>query len=144
MLDKLANKLRLELALTERRIIVADITSGGCAGSMSGVSVSFCSIVMRLDFLVIVSVPYDCIIGAPTLVEMRVCIDMHHQTVTIRNHGKTEVLNLVNEPETWDGSDDEPPTESESDIGEDSDKLDYSAFVLTLKEDRFPSPKLKK
>ena len=83
---------------------------------------------IRLDFLVIASVPYDLIIGAQTLVEMRACIDIYHQTVTIRNHGKKEVLNLVYEPETWDGSDDELITESESDIGEDSDKEDYSAL----------------
>ena len=50
----------------------------------------------------------------------------------IRNHGKTEVLNLVYEPETWDGSHDELTTESESEIGEDSDKGNYSVFVLTL------------
>ena len=35
---------------------------------------------------------------------------MYHQTVTIRNHGKTEVLNLVHELGTWDGSDDEITT----------------------------------
>ena len=86
MSDKVANKLRLELSPTERRIIVADRTSGGCAGSISGIPVSFGSIVMRLDFLVIAPVPYDLIIGAPTLLEMRACIDMYHQTVTIRNH----------------------------------------------------------
>ena len=42
------------------------------------------------------------------------------------------------EPETRDRSDYEITTESESDIGEDSDKGDYGVFVLTLKEDRFP------
>ena len=47
-------------------------------------------------------------------------------------------MNLVHEPDTWDGSDDELTTEWESDIAEDSDRGDYSAFVLTLKEDRFP------
>ena len=77
---------------------------------------------MRIDFLVIASVPYDLTIGAPTLVEMRACTDMYHQTVLIRNHGKTEVLNLVYEPVTWDGSNDELKTKSESDIGEDSIK----------------------
>ena len=69
---------------------------------------------------------------------------MHHQMVTIRNHGKTEVLNLVYEPETWDESDEGLTNKSESDIGEDSEKRDYSAFVLTLKEDQVPSAELKK
>ena len=52
------------------------------------------------------------------------------------------MLNLLYEPETWDGSDNELTTESETDIGEDSGKGDYSAFVSTLKEDRFPRPKI--
>ena len=102
MSDKLGRKLRLELSPTERRTIVADGTSRSCAESISGIPVSFGSKVMRLEFLVIASVPYDLIIDAPTLVEMWACIDMYHQTVTIGNHGKTEVLNLVYEPETWD------------------------------------------
>ena len=38
-----------------------------------------------------------------------------------------------------DGSDDELATESETDIGEDSNRGDYSEFVLTLKQDRFSS-----
>ena len=100
MSEKLVEKLRLELSPTERLVIVADGTSGICAGSISGIPVSFGSIVMRLDFLVITSVPYHLIIGALTLIEMRACIDMYHQTVMIRNHGKTEVLNLVHELET--------------------------------------------
>ena len=142
MSDKLANKLRLELSPMERHIIVTDGTSGSCAGSISGVQVRFGPIVVRLDFLVIASVPYDLTVGAPTLVEMRAWIDMYHQTVTIRNHGKTEVLNLVYEPETSDGWYGELETESESNIGEDLDKADYSTFVLTLKEDRFPSAEI--
>ena len=82
---KLVRKLRLELSRTERRIIVAVGTSGSCAGSISGIPVSFGSIVMRLDFLVIASVPYDLKFCAATLVEMRACIVMYDQTVTIRN-----------------------------------------------------------
>ena len=63
---------------------------------------------------------------------------MYRQTVTIRNRSKTEVLNLMYQPETWDGSYVELNTESGSDIGEDTGKGDYSVFILTLKEDRFP------
>ena len=131
MSDELASKLRLELPPTERRMIVADGTSGICAGSISGIPVSFGPIVMRLDFLVIASVPYDLIISVLTLVEMCACIDMHQKTITIRNHGKIEVLNLVYEPETWDGSDDEFTTELESDIGDVRVKIN----VLNPKQD---------
>ena len=101
-------------------------------------------IVMRLDLLVIASVSYDLIIGAPTLVEMRERIYMYHQIVTIRDHSKTEVLDFVHESETWDGSDDEPTTKSESDIGKDSDEVDYVAFLLTLREDQFPITEVQK
>ena len=55
-----------------------------------------------------------------------------------RNHSKTEAFNLVYEPEAWDGSDGVDTIESESDIGKDLDKGEYSAFLLTFKEDQFP------
>ena len=100
MLEKLANKLRLVLSPKERRIIFADGTSRSCARSISGIPVSWGSIVMRLDFLVIASVLYDLIISALSLVDMQAGIDIYHQTVTIRNHGETEVLNLLYETET--------------------------------------------
>ena len=47
-------------------------------------------------------------------------------------------MNLLYETETWNGSDEKLTTESESDIGEDSDKGGYKPFVLTLKEDQVP------
>ena len=49
----------------------------------------------RIDIILVASVLYDLIIGAPTLVEMRACIDMYHETVTIRNHSTTEVLHQL-------------------------------------------------
>ena len=75
---------------------------------------------------------------------MRASIDTHHQTVTIRNRGKTEVLNLVYEPETWKESDNELKTEFESGMWEDSHTWYYSAFVLTLKEERPPIVEVEK
>ena len=57
MSDNSADNLRLELSPTERRIIVADGTSGSCAGSILRIPVTFGSIVVHLDFLVIASVP---------------------------------------------------------------------------------------
>ena len=78
--------------------------------------------VIRLDFLVVDSVPYDLIIGAATLVGILASIDVYHKTVSIRNHAKTEALNLAYEPETCNGSEYELTTESESDSGEDLNK----------------------
>ena len=52
MADKLANKLRLDRPLTERRIIVTNRNSGCCAESKSRIPVSFSSIVIRFDFLI--------------------------------------------------------------------------------------------
>ena len=72
---------------------------------------------------------------------MRACIDIYHQKVTIRNRAETEVMNLVYELETWDESDDELVIESDSDIGKDSDSVEYNALVLTLKDGQVPIAK---
>ena len=114
MSDKLAQKLRLELSRTKRRIIVAYGTYGRCTRLITGTSLIFGSIVMGLDSLVIASVPYGLIIGAATLVDMLTCIDMPHQIDMTRKEGKREVLNLVYESETWAGSDHELTSGSEN------------------------------
>ncbi len=56
MSDMLAKKLRLQLSPTNRRIVVADI--------LEEIPVSFGDIVVRLNFMVIKSLPYDLIIGS--------------------------------------------------------------------------------
>ncbi len=132
MSDSLAEKLGLHLSTTKRRIVVADGSTGECAGILQEIPVSFGNIVVRLDFMVIKSLPYDLIIGSPTLVEMCACIDLYHQTVKVRKDGKTETLNLVYEPEMYEDTDEELTTDTESDIGEESEKDEYSAFVLTF------------
>ncbi len=56
----------------------------------------------------------------------------------VRKMGK-ETLNQYNEPELWEDTEDELTTDTESDIGEESGKSDYSAFILTLDEESTPS-----
>ena len=51
---------------------------------------------------------------------------------------KDRSIESLYEPDTCDGPDYELTTESESDIGKDLNKGYYIAFVLILKEDRFP------
>ena len=68
MSDRLANKLKLSLAPPERRIVVANGSTGGSKGIVSDVPVGFGKIIVRLKFIVIESVPYDLIIGTPALV----------------------------------------------------------------------------
>ena len=68
----------MDLSLTEKRIIVADETSGSCAGSMSKVTVRFGSAVIRLYLLVVAPVPYDLIIGETALLKMCACIEICH------------------------------------------------------------------
>ncbi len=51
---------------------------------------------------------------------------MHHQTV------KTETLYLVYQPEMSEDTEDEFTTDTQRDIGEDSDEDEYSALVLML------------
>ena len=53
MSSKLAKKLKLRLESTQRRIVVANGTSGSCDGVVSDVPIGFGSIVMRLNFMVI-------------------------------------------------------------------------------------------
>lgn len=54
------------------------------------------------------------IIGAPILDDMHSRIHVYHQTFPIKKNGKPEALNIVYEPETWDGSDNELMTDSET------------------------------
>ncbi len=84
MSDTLAEKLRLQLSSTKRRIVLADGSTGDCAEILQEIPVSIADIVARLDFMVINSLPYHLIIGSPTLVDMCSCIDLYHQTVKVR------------------------------------------------------------
>ncbi len=77
---------------------------------------SFGSIVVRLNFMVIKSLPYDLTIGCPKLVYICACIDLYHQTVKVRKDGQTETLNLVYEQEIYEDTEDELNTDKESDI----------------------------
>ena len=132
----LAKKLKLDLEPTNRRIIVADGSSGSCQGVVSAIPVGFGDIVKRLDFMVVDSVPYDLIIGAPTLVKLCTRIDLYHQTVKLRHNGQSETLNLEYEPEIGDDTNDDFTSESETeeDIGEDSETGDLAGLVLTINE----------
>ncbi len=87
---------------------------------------------MGLNFMVIKPLPYDLIIESPTLVDMCACMDLYHQTIEVRKDGKAETLNLVYQPEMYEDAKDELTTGTENDIGEESDKDEYSALVLTL------------
>ena len=80
------------------------------------------------------SLPYELIIGSPTLVDMCARINLYHQTVKVRKHRKTETLNLVNGPEMYQETEDELTRATESNIGEESDREEYSAFVTTFSE----------
>ncbi len=79
--DTLAEKLRLNLSPTKRRIVVGDGSTGDCAGVLEEILVSFGDIVVRLNFMVIKSFPYDLIIGSPTLFDMCACMYLYHQAV---------------------------------------------------------------
>ncbi len=81
MADSLKEKLRLQLSIRKRRIVVADGSTRDCTVILKEIPVSFGDIVVRLDFMVIKSLPHDVIIGSPTLVEICACINLYHQTV---------------------------------------------------------------
>ena len=53
MSDTVADKLRLKLAETKRLIVVADGSTGDCAGILEEIPVSFGNIAVRLKFMVV-------------------------------------------------------------------------------------------
>ncbi len=59
---------------------------------------------------------------------------MYHQTDKVRKDGEEETLKLVNEPEMYENTEEELTPDTESDIGEESGKDEYCAFVLTLSD----------
>ena len=79
---------------------------------------------------------YDVVIGQPTLVKIRSNIDLFRQIVKISYHGKTEILNLGYEQDFGDDTEDDftSDSESEGDIGEDSDSEDFNGLVLAINE----------
>ena len=103
---------------------------------VSNVPVGFGSVVARLKFLVMDSVPFDLIISDPTQIKLRMKIDKYHSTVKVKMNGKSDTLNLQYEPDIGDNTDDDftSDSESEEDIGEDTDNEDYVGLVLTISE----------
>ncbi len=57
MSDTLAEKLRLNLSPTKRRVVDADASTGDCADVLEEIPVSFGDIIVRLNFMVIKSLP---------------------------------------------------------------------------------------
>ena len=131
---ELARKLKLELRPSSRRIIVADGSTNACEGIVDSVPVGFGNIVKKLRFMVIKSVPFHLIIGAPTLVLMCTSIDLYHHTVKIWYSGQTETLSLEYEPEFGDDTEDDFTSDStkEDDIGEESDPSEDEVLILMV------------
>ncbi len=61
--DTLAEKLRLKLSSTKKRIVVAEEFTGDCADVLEEIPVSFGNSFLRLDFMVTKSSPYNSNIG---------------------------------------------------------------------------------
>ena len=136
MSSRLAEKLKLEVEPTNRRIIVANGASEGVQGVVSNIPVGFGKVVVRLKFLVMESVPFDLIISDPTQIKLRMKIDKYHSTVKVKMNGKSDTLNLQYEPDVGNNTDDDftSGTSSEEDIGEESDHEEYAGLVLTVSE----------
>lgn len=66
--NRLAKRLRLQLSPAKRRNPFAERTSGNCMGTISNIPVRFIGIIMRLDLMVVDSVPYDSTIDSLALV----------------------------------------------------------------------------
>ena len=68
---KFAKKLSLSFTPTNRRIFMANRTSRGCEGVVKNVPAAFCSIVVRLKFLLIERMLLNIIIGDRAQINMK-------------------------------------------------------------------------
>ncbi len=106
----------------------------GLRGILEKIPVISGDIVAPLNFMVIKSLPYDLVIGSPTLVCMCACIHLDRQAVKVRKDENTENFNLIYGPEMYKVKEEELTTDKESDVGEGSNKYEYSALILTLRD----------
>lgn len=67
MSPKLVQKLSLTPKATAKQITVANGKNAACMGILDQVTVSFGSLVSKIDFLVVSGAPYDVIIGLLSL-----------------------------------------------------------------------------
>ena len=129
----MVERLNLELRPTERSVKVANGSTEACTGVAERVPIRFGEITVYLDFLVLPGAPYDVIIGAPALTNLRARIDMYKQCVRIRYKGKTETISLEYEHVGEADSEEEFTSCSETDSADSGEGSDEE-FVLTLSD----------
>ena len=91
------DKIGLDLKPTEESIIVADGTSSKCIGQTAVVPLMFDKAKVKFKPLVMEVLPYDIIIGGPTLEKYSSKIDFGKQTITLKVDNQKIIIPLESE-----------------------------------------------
>lgn len=92
--SRLAERLGLEVVPTTKKITVADGTTSECLGAAEKVSISFEGGKTPLNFLVMADLPFDVIIGCPTMEALETCIDLGNHSIAMKLEGNVIKLPL--------------------------------------------------
>lgn len=130
----LADKLDLKIRPTAKRITVANGDTSSCVGSVEDVSVEFGQHKVPLAFLVMQGLPFNVIIGCPTMESLDTCIDLGNRMIKLLIEGEEVELQMdfdyQRTPAELTGTDSEDFT---SDSGnETSTSEEYVAFAPNL------------
>lgn len=154
--NKFVTKLELDVEKTTRRITVATGVKLQVVAILQDVPAWFDTMKVKLNFLVVEGLPYDVIIGDPTMEELKAVLDLANRVATFDIDGDAVQLPLhpdyincpVNEKEGTDSEDFTsassavPSLESSSDESETGKEDNGDEFLLTLGEhlDNYSSP----
>ena len=106
-----------------------------CIGILKDVPNTLWDATVHLDFLVVDGIPFDVIIGPPSLEDLQACLDLGKQLVKVTAGDKTVKINLDLDVATEDvarsGTDSEDFT-SDSGANTESSTPDENEFVLAM------------
>ena len=94
---KVVDKIGLDLKPTEESIIVADGSSSKCLGQTAVVPLMFDKAKVKFKPLVMEVLPYDIIIGGPTLEKYSSKIEFGKQTITLKVDNQKIIIPLESE-----------------------------------------------
>ncbi len=109
--QEIAESLDMRILPTNKSITVANGTSSTCVGKVENVPVMFSKKRVELSFLVVDGLPFDIIVGCPTMESLETCIDLGKRCVSMQVDGKLIELPLnletpnMGNPERTDSDD---------------------------------------
>lgn len=94
---QLAKQLGLQLQETKKVVTVANGSRSGVLGKVNCIPVLFESLQVYMDFVVLENVPFDVVIGRPTLKRLGAVLDFRTEKVCLDYHGKGAVVPMLSE-----------------------------------------------